>query len=1088
MKLDFEKYYADLNKQQDAVNSIDGPVLVLAGPGTGKTQLLALRVANILKNTDVNSNNILCFTYTEAGADAMRQRLVDLIGVEANRVIVCTFHGFARLVMANQPDFFINFGSKIADDLIKNQILDSILDNLDYHNKMSTKTPSGSWVYKRDLASLIEQIKKAGLTPLQFEALVYLSLEEDIVLTDTVLDLLVNANTRSKSGTEIFKDNTNEVIEKLELQKSNSGLITSFIQEAKRAIEECDESKKTTPMTEFKRRWLSKDGDGTFLLTSRPKLVKLRECQEIYSQYQIKLAENDLVDFDDLILNLLEVMRQNPTLMHNLWEQYQYILVDEFQDTNGAQLEIIKLLGSSEVSQGRPNILAVGDDKQAIYAFQGAKLSNILSFYNYWQDTKVISLNKNYRSTVEILELAKHSELKLGSKVVKELGIAEFIELEAMYSFENSSRLKSTSQVLLQDDVHQLVYIASELSKIPEGELKDIAIIAPKHKYLETLAKYLVNKGIAVNYERRDNILKQKHIEDLILLINTIVLIADGKIELYKGYIPEVLSLEMFGINSKDIWDFSWQAKESKKNWLELSNSLNNKSSGFEKISKAINWLVSIAIMSQTSGLESCLDLITGTLEIESPYFNYYISSKSGIKSQYLQVISNLKLLREGLRDFKPELDFLKLSDFNEYLEMLKINEVKITDNNPRLINSDGVNLLGAHKCKGLEFKKVFIYGASEEIWGNKGRDGSTKISLPANMLHLAMVGKNEDDIIRLFYVAITRARQELILLCPNKNSSGKSYSKLGLLDQFNGLEVIDLLNNTIDLEDVIEAESADWREVHYKELLNNKDYLKPLLSKYKLAATHLNNFISTPKIIYGAKDINEDNGRIKWLLNNVLGMPSSAVESTVYGNGIHKAMNFLHRTINLDLKINNLEESLKIFIKEIKKYRLGDIVEQKMCTRAKANLELICQDVSKFCQPGDQSERSFSSENCVFNNVRLSGAIDLITDIDTKNKTLKIIDYKTSRKPPTDWQAKSAQDIEKLQNYKRQLQFYKLLVESSNTFNGYRVLSGELVFLDYSDSLKSFSKLSYDFKEDEYAEFKKLVKNVWQEMMDFCN
>ena len=164
---EFEKELSKLNeKQKEAVKSIDGPVMVIAGPGSGKTQILSLRVANILKETDVPAHGILCLTFTEAGAINMLNRLKTMIDIEAYKVNIFTFHAFGTNIISRYPEYFFNHANlSPADELVQREIMTEILASLNHKNPFSSFHSKEGYVFLKDILSRISQIKKAGLTP-----------------------------------------------------------------------------------------------------------------------------------------------------------------------------------------------------------------------------------------------------------------------------------------------------------------------------------------------------------------------------------------------------------------------------------------------------------------------------------------------------------------------------------------------------------------------------------------------------------------------------------------------------------------------------------------------------------------------------------------------------------------------------------------------------------------------------------------------------------------------------------------------------------------------------------------------------------
>src|SRR3989304_4452521 len=314
----FEERYRKLNEfQKKAVDTSEGPVMVVAGPGTGKTEILSLRVANILRKTETLPNKILCLTFTDSASVNMRKRLSGLIGRDAFRVSINTFHSFGVEVINNHPEFFyggINFSP--ASDLAQIEILEGIFSELPHNNPLRKEVPDAGYAYLWQVQNAIGYIKKAGLTPEEFAQI----LEHNKRLLEYI-------NT-------VLKDS-------LYLEKQ-------------------------------------------FALS------------EIYREYQKRIRSNLYYDFDDMIIETIQSIENNKTLRYELQDRYEYILVDEFQDTNDAQMRLLRLITNPDERGKEPNIMVVGDDDQAVYKFQGAEISNILDFTKIYPDPVIVTITDNY--------------------------------------------------------------------------------------------------------------------------------------------------------------------------------------------------------------------------------------------------------------------------------------------------------------------------------------------------------------------------------------------------------------------------------------------------------------------------------------------------------------------------------------------------------------------------------------------------------------------------------------------------------------------------------------------------------------------
>jgi DNA helicase II / ATP-dependent DNA helicase PcrA len=430
MALDFEMELQKLNRaQREAVESIDGPVLVVAGPGTGKTQLLAMRVANILKQTDTLAQNILCLTFTDSAAQNMRQRLKRIIGLEAQKVAIYTFHGLGtEIINQNQEHFFFGAGYEPADDLARIDIIEKILSELEHDDPLRSFHPEHGWTYRKDIVDRIKDLKQAGLTPLEFREIIdagRASMEViDPILTKFLAVPRIDSIKQDQfdkfavAMKQVIDQEINKtyvgVSEKNEkLTSTNQFLHSSWIQTFEQDwLELTNEMERQTKwITKFLKtwrdRWSEKDDNGDWHLKDWLRSDKHLSLSNIYESYQLEMAGRGLFDFDDMLLSVVEAFRRKPSLRYKYQEKFLYILVDEFQDTNGVQMSLIDNLIDLKVTEGRPNLLAVGDDDQGIYKFQRATIENILNFKQKYKDVKIITLTDNYRSTQDILDLAQ---------------------------------------------------------------------------------------------------------------------------------------------------------------------------------------------------------------------------------------------------------------------------------------------------------------------------------------------------------------------------------------------------------------------------------------------------------------------------------------------------------------------------------------------------------------------------------------------------------------------------------------------------------------------------------------------------------
>ena len=395
----------ELNAEQKAaVEYLDGPLLVLAGPGTGKTQLLSEKVAYILEHTDTNPENILCLTFTETGASNMRERLKSIVGKDALKVNINTYHAFGSEILAQYKNYNPEYTRRLdaaIDEITQFKIVKNLQTELPGNDILR-----GDGV--RDIISVISEAKKAGLDENKLLKIAEQNIEDSKVLSEAISPLLENVVPRAFE--ESYKNAYLPIYQVLKQYSKSTSMIVASIEriivilakDLEEAIRAAEESEKIKPLSDWKDKYFEKDDNGKYRLRDRVANKKLLSVAQLMTKYEQYLLENGLYDFNDMIEEAGRILREDTGFRLTLEERYQFIMLDEFQDTNPSQFAIVKQLTDYE----KPMIMAVGDDDQAIYEFQGALSSNLTDFKKHYK-AKVISLIKNYRSTQEILDFAR---------------------------------------------------------------------------------------------------------------------------------------------------------------------------------------------------------------------------------------------------------------------------------------------------------------------------------------------------------------------------------------------------------------------------------------------------------------------------------------------------------------------------------------------------------------------------------------------------------------------------------------------------------------------------------------------------------
>ena len=1068
--MDFNTRYAKLNdNQRQAVDYIHGSLLVIAGPGTGKTELLSMRTAQILRQTDTLPNSILCLTFTESGATNMRQRLRQIIGEDAYKIAIHTFHSFGtEIINQHREYFFRGADAQPVDELTQYQIISGILEDLDWRNPLSVKN-NGEFVYIKDLIRIISEFKQSGLTPPELRAIIE---DNQSTIAEIAPDIQQVFSAKiSKKTIEMFAPIAEKIanLATKNPDEKNSKLPASITPYANvlalsiaHAAQEAIDENSTKPLTAWKNKWCEKNANGEFVLKDFTAAEKLSAAIDVYEKYVNTLSERSLFDYDDMILSVIQACESHPELRANLQEQFQFIMVDEFQDTNLAQLRLLFNLTSE--NDDNPNIVVVGDDDQAIFSFQGADVGNIQHFRQHYHDPKIIVLTDNYRSAENILSSARDVITQGADRLENTIdGLSK--QLTAHANSEDSKvEIQEFSSVS-----EERAGIAKQIAElIKNGEKpENITIIARHHKELIEILPHLYKENLFVNYERHDDILEQDIIQILDKLARTVVAISQNNLDVANSLLPEITAHPAFGFSALDIWKLSLQAYKNRQLWLEsmLANSV------FKEFAE---WLLERAKDVPNLPLEEQLDNLLGLINDESDNLqinslaNFYFSPEKLDKNPeaYLTILESLRTLRQKLRDRITDKN-PTLEDFLEFIDLHISTKTRLTQIRTHASSLSGaINLMTAHKSKGLEFPHVFVIGAIDSAWGEKVRSRSRAIRYPAN-LQLQPAGATYDERLRLFFVAMTRAKTTLTMTYSQTNDSGSDTIIASFLTNCTPT----IIPTSDDPAEQIELAETDWTTRLTSPIVPElKDLLAPVLETYKLSATHLNNFLDVSR-----------GGPQNFLLNNLLHFPSAKNSAAAYGTAIHSSLQQAHCSFSADHQLPSTEQILQFFQKSLESQHLSADDFQLYLDKGKSALTAFLNAKSSDFHDTDLAELDFSNQGVIIDNARLTGKLDVV-DIDKQNKTIFVTDYKTG-KPAHSWKGSSDYEKIKLHKYRQQLMFYQLLVEHSRDYGNFTFTGGRLQFVEPDMKTGDILSLEDTFSSEELSEFAKLVNIIWQKI-----
>jgi len=596
-----EKFLTELNEEQiEAVKTIDGPILILAGAGSGKTKTITSRLSYLL-SIGIDPANTLTLTFTNKAANEMRDRALKMIGSISYPPLLCTFHKFGLLFLKfnidkiNRKNNFVVIDSDDKKRIIKN---------------LGTELPISL------VSSEISKYKNSLISP-------------EVAISKAI--------------------------------QPNYKIITS-----------------------------------------------------LYKEYEEYLEKNNLVDFDDLLALTYKILDENEELCRQTSQRYKYIMIDEYQDTNELQYKLVKKLCSTH-----NNICVVGDDDQSIYGWRGANIKNILEFPEQFENTKIVKLEKNYRSTKQILKIAndliEHNRGRLGKKLESIKGDGKDIELidsenETIESNIIANRITKLIEKGVSPDKIAVLYRINALSRSIEEGLNRNNI------------PYKMVGGIKF-YERAE-------IKDLISYLRVIANPHDD------FSFKRIINRPKRGIGKITIEKVAKAAYENKQSLYEY---LSNNSDDIKKIVKSKKSLTEINRFIKN------LKKLSKSLEKSTYDFIDALEETFRIKEYYmglpesLDKVANIDEFYGLFRDFVITNPDLSIDDF--------LNEITLQSEQDQ-IDNESISIMSIHASKGLEFDHLFVIGLEEGFFPITGE------------------GSDIEEERRLGYVAFTRAKDELVLSC----------------------------------------------------------------------------------------------------------------------------------------------------------------------------------------------------------------------------------------------------------------------------------------------------------------------------------
>ncbi|MCQ9206609.1 MAG: ATP-dependent helicase [Omnitrophica bacterium] len=1008
-----------LNKEQEeASQALVGPVLVIAGPGTGKTQLLSARAANLIREKNIPGEEILILTYTNAAAKSVKERLAKIVGFEGYKISSETFHGFANSIILDSEEAPEHIRERVQmEGLEKIRCLEYILNRFTDHIK--ALRPFGSpYFYVTDIQHRISDLKNEGITPGQFEK--YL--------------------------------------------------------------------KSVAP-------------DGIYI--EKKHMPRLEELAFIYKKYEeLKTGcdrnifdERGRYDYDDMIILAVNMLKKEPFLERAYREKFKFIMVDEFQDTNGSQLKLLFSLCDGD----HPNLCCVGDDDQSIYRFQGASISNFQKLKKKFPKMRIVKLRANYRSTKEIISLS--------SAIIKQIPGKERLDEQKKLIPRKDYRNKTIVFAKFTTEDEEIMYIVKKIkelkkiiehsSEIPANEREkpynQIAVLVRKRKSILKVIEGLLKSGIPYATDGKEDISAHKRVRQV---INALKL---AKPAIYDREEKDIalfrfLSCDFFEISQEGLFRFITLSKtkrrESGSSILEefiasfhikdMRKKPTRSDSNGLPVAKKIpreslhrlhiaSWVIHRLL--RDSDARPLHDILMSLVE-DAGIYRYILKACGENKivitrelrslTSFINMAKNLALARPGL----------KLTEFLGELETMKAHGMPIAGQ-VVTATQDGVRVITAHASKGLEFHACFIpFCIQDKNWPLKPYP--ERLPLPPGILSRKenVESKGERarlsffDETRLFYVAASRAKSGLFFTAsPTENSLSSSF--------FNNLGT-DLAGH-VESEDIILKEFFETKK-KVDAGKNTEGILSDLVKNLVLTPTKLNKFLRCKR---------------QFLYDSLLLLPGKKTSSLVVGNCAHKALEDTYCTYKKGGRFPDFAFFEDAFLRELKFQGVNKTIENSSVTKLR-EIKRWFEKASKnpILPINLEKKKTITLKGGII----FSGKYDKVEFENEKSRTIRVIDYKTGK---PDNHIRSIENAPRLasedcDDYFRQLVAYKMLYEKdSREKPQYKVSHGVLVFLEpaaktspkYSLTKGDYIDKKVAVTDDMVEELEGIIYKVWKQL-----
>ncbi len=969
----FQQLYTQLNpRQREAVDAIEGPIMVIAGPGTGKTKILTLRIANILAQTDTPPEAILALTFTESGAAEMKGRLAKIIGTDAYRVAVTTFHAYCNSVIQNHPESLGALaGAAAITESDQAVFLQQLIDETAGIELL--RPVNAPDLYLRAVMSSLNTLKREGIAP------------------DRVADIADVEERAIMNAEDLYHE-----------KGVHKGKMKGMYQDELKHV------------------------------------AKLRELGILYREYQSMLRTHRLYDFNDMVMEVARALESDENLRLLLQEQHHYILVDEHQDTNNAQNRIIELLASF---WERPNLFVVGDAKQAIYRFQGASLENFLYFKSLYPDVKLIELQDNYRSSQLILNAAE--------------GVlpAEAGALQAHAGYD-----EALIQVLAMSnpDVQYWSVARHIHDRLQSGvRPEEIAILGRDNADVTAVTEFLRKLQIPFTLSTQQDLFTDPYLHQLLRILDAVRNFGSAESLLIALHAPLLL------IEPLDLYKLTEFCRQGRNPYDVMRSLPLMHEAGIDGADAMRDLAARLASWSRQAEQPQAAE----ALEV--------IIRESGILSAILSDaqapdrLAKLHTLYDMLRSRIQRERTLTLKQFADHLHFLRERKIALTVHAGAPLPGR-VRVMTAHKSKGLEFDYVYIIDAVDGHWGSRRR--RELIRLPPAIFFKTQrrdpaMAQADDEERTLFYVALTRARKQVVIAYSQREISG---SELLPTQYLAGIKK-DLLAyaDTAELEQAWLQESAlRYQATPVQEPQGaDKEFLNELFARHGLSVTALNNYLACPW---------------KYFYTNLLRIPEAPAFALMYGNAIDRALEeyFNRYVAGARGTREHLVELFEAFL------RHQPLQAKELATalvRGRGALEGYYDQYHTTWHSNILNQLRIPAVELA-DGVLINGKIDKVELTDATGGVI-VVDYKTGKPKSRNQIIGAVKDGDG--NYFRQLTFYKLLLDYWQQ-GKYRMSQGVIDFVE-PDARGKFHREIFAIPVSAVVDLKNQIIDVAHEIRDLA-